>query len=72
MAFSAGELTNITNASLDFYMNRGNTFKQSIQAKPMLALMESGKKTFPGGKGNISLGIKGDYGAAGVNDSVVG
>jgi hypothetical protein len=72
MAFTAAELTNITNASLDFYLNRGNTFKQSIQAKPMLALMEAGKKTFPGGKGNISLGVKGDYGAGGVNDSVVG
>jgi hypothetical protein len=30
------------------------------------------KKTFPGGKGNISLGVKGDYGAAGVDDGVVG
>jgi hypothetical protein len=71
MAFSAGELSNIANAALDFYMNKG-TFKQSIQAKPFLSMMESKKKTFPGGKGNISLGIKGDYGAAGVNDSVVG
>jgi hypothetical protein len=72
MAFTAGELTNISNAALDFYMNKGKTFKQSIQAKPMLALMEAGKKTFPGGKGSISLGVKGVYGAAGVNDSVVG
>jgi hypothetical protein len=71
MAFTAGELSNIANSALDFYLNKG-TFKQSIQSKPMLALMERKKKTFPGGKGNISLGIKGDYGAGGVNDSVVG
>lgn len=72
MAFTAGELTNITNAALDYYFNQGDTFKQSIQAKPLLAMMESGKKTFPGGKGNISIGVKGDYGAGGVNDGVVG
>jgi hypothetical protein len=72
MAFTAGEVTNIANASLDFYMNRGDTFKQTIQAKPMLRLMEGSAKSFPGGKGNISLAVKGDYGAAGVNDKVVG
>jgi hypothetical protein len=72
MAFTAGELSNIANASLDFYYNRGDTFKNAIQAKPLLRFMESGAKSFPGGKGNISLAVKGDYGAAGVNDSVVG
>lgn len=72
MAFTAGELTNIANASLDYYLNRGDTFKQSIQAKPLLSAMEALNKTFPGGKGNISLAIKGIFGAAGVNDGVVG
>src|SRR4030095_373151 len=72
MAFTAGELTNIANASLDFYMNKGDTFKQSIQAKPLLRLAEGSAKSFPGGKGNISLAVKGVYGAGGVNDHVVG
>jgi len=72
MAFTAGELGNIANASLDFYYNKGDTFKQSIQSKPLLRFMESGAKSFPGGKGNISLAVKGDYGAGGVNDHVVG
>jgi hypothetical protein len=72
MAFTAGEITNIANAALDFYYNKGDTFKQSIQAKPLLRLMESSAKSFPGGKGNISLAVKGDYGAGGVNDHVVG
>jgi hypothetical protein len=72
MAFTAGELSNIANASLDFYYNKGDTFKQSIQAKPLLRFLEAGAKSFPGGKGNISLAIKGDYGAGGTNDHVVG
>ena len=72
MAFTAGEVSNIANASLDFYLNKGDTFKQSIQAKPLLRLMEGSAKSFPGGKGNISLAVKGTYGAGGVNDHVVG
>jgi hypothetical protein len=72
MAFTAGEVTNISNAALDFYLNKGDTFKQSIQSKPLLKFMESGAKSFPGGKGNISVAVKGDYGAGGVNDHVVG
>jgi hypothetical protein len=72
MAFTAGELGNISNASLDYFYNKGDTFKQAVQAKPLLRFMESGAKSFPGGKGNISLAVKGDYGAGGVNDHVVG
>jgi hypothetical protein len=72
MAFTAGELTNIANAALDFYYNKGDTFKQSIQAKPLLRMLEAAAKSFPGGKGNISLAVKGDYGAGGTNDHVVG
>lgn len=72
MAFTAGELAHIANASLDFYLNKGDTFKQAIQAKPLLKWAEASSKSFPGGKGNISLAVKGDYGAGGTNDKVVG
>lgn len=72
MAFTAGEITNIANAALDYYLNKGDTFKQSIQAKPLLKLMEGKAKEFPGGKGNISLAVKGVFGAGGVNDGVAG
>jgi hypothetical protein len=34
--------------------------------------MEKGAKSFPGGKGDISLAIKGVYGAGGTNDGVAG
>lgn len=72
MAFSGGELTNIANAALDYYFNRGDTFKQTIQKKPLIAKMEGKAKTFPGGKGAISIGVKGVYGAGGTNDALTG
>ena len=72
MAFTAGELTNIANAALDFFLNRGKTFDQAIQRKPMIRVMEANAKTFPGGKGDISIGVVGKYGAAGVNDGLKG
>lgn len=73
MAFTAGEITNIANSTLDYYLNKGDTFKQSIQAKPLLDRMENGNsKTFPGGKGNISIAIKGAFGSGGVNDFLAG
>lgn len=72
MPFTQAQLDNIAVAALDFYFNKGNVFKQTIQAKPMLDAVLSGAKTFPGGKGNISLAVKGDYGAGGVNDTLKG
>lgn len=73
MAFSAGELANIANAALDFYFNRGDAFQQALQARPLVKVMDTGTaKTFPGGKGNISLAVQGVYGNGGVNDSLKG
>lgn len=59
MAFTAGELANIANAALDFYI-RGGALDQSVQDKPLLKAMLAAQKTFPGGKGNISIPVKGD------------
>ena len=72
MAFTATEIANIANSALDFYFNRGGMFEQTIQAKPLLALMEKGKKTFPGGKSDISLAVRGAYGDGSGNDVVKG
>lgn len=60
MAFTAGELANIANAALDFYIKK-QPFLQTIQDKPLLDKMVGAKKTFPGGKSNIDLPVKGDY-----------
>lgn len=72
MAFTAGELSSIANAALDYYFSKGTTFKQSIQNKPLIAAMDRKAKSFPGGKGDISIGIKGAYGAGGTNDTLAG
>jgi len=72
MAFTAAELASIANASLDFYFKKGSVFDQTIQNRPLLKLWESSKKTFPGGKGNISLALVGVYGDGSGNDIVKG
>jgi hypothetical protein len=72
MAFTAGEIANIANAALDYYLNKGDTFKQSLQKRPFWDALESKAKTFPGGKGDISLAVEGDFGAGGTNDSIKG
>ena len=46
MAFTPGELTSIANAALDYYFEKGKTFKQSIENKPLIAAMERKAKTF--------------------------
>lgn len=60
MPFSAGELANIANAALDYYI-KGPALSQTIQDKPLVKALEEGKKEFPGGKEFISEAVKGDY-----------
>jgi len=59
MPFTAPQLANIANAALDFYI-KGDALDQIVQDKPLLAAMVKAQKTFPGGKGNISIPVKGD------------
>jgi hypothetical protein len=61
MPFTAQELTNITNAALDFHFERGTVFSNSVQAKPLLREMYARKKFFPSGKDNITVRVKGEY-----------
>lgn len=60
MAFSAAEIANIATAALDYHI-KGPALSQSIQDKPLLKALEGNKKSFPGGKGNITVPVKGDY-----------
>lgn len=60
MAFTASELASIANAALDFHF-RGQPLPQSIQDKPLLSKLEGSRKTFPGGKGDITIPVKGKY-----------
>jgi len=73
--YTAPLLNHITTAALDWWMNKGTAFKEAIEEKPLLAAMEGKKKTFPGGKGNIIISVKGDYGntaAPGTDDKLKG
>lgn len=73
MALTAGQLQLIADSAMDFYLNaKQSPFHQSIQERPMVALMERGAKSFPGGNGNITLFATGAFGAGGVNDSLKG
>lgn len=61
MAFTQAELDNIANAALDYYIDKGNVYSQSLQDKPLLKAMDSASKTMPGGKGELSVAVKGTY-----------
>jgi len=61
MAFSSAELANIANAALDYYIDKGKVYANTLQDKPLLAAMDKSAKTFPGGKENVSLAVKGAY-----------
>lgn len=58
MPFTAEELANIANATLDYYMDRGIVHKQNVQNKPMMRAFDEAAGTFAGGKGNVSLAVK--------------
>jgi hypothetical protein len=62
MPFTAAELANIGNSALDYYLEKGKVAKQNVQDKPMLQAFEAASGTFPGGKGLVSLGVKGGQG----------
>lgn len=69
--FSAQQITHALATGLDHYV-RGPLFNSGIQEKPTLAKFENSAKTFSGGNENISIGVKFDTGADGVNDGVTG
>ncbi len=72
MAFTADQLTNISNAALDYYFAKGDVFRQSLQKRPLWDLMERKAKTFPGGKGDISIAVEGAFTDGGGYDTVKG
>jgi hypothetical protein len=58
MAFGTSVATDIANAALDFHV-RGKALLQTMQERPLLAWLNSGKKTFPGGKQYITEPVQG-------------
>lgn len=76
MSFSQAELSNIFNATLDQFLNKGRVFKQNVQNKPMMKAFEESAGTFTGGKGNVSMAVKAGQGGGSLSgythDDVVG
>ena len=76
MAFTAAELDNITNSTLERYENRPEVQKQDRQNKPMLMAFDKAAKTFPGGKDKVSFGVSSAKGGGGLqgytHDDTVG
>lgn len=61
MPITLKELDNVASAAIDFHMARGEVFSNTVQNKPLLREMTNRRKTFPGGKGNITVRVKGTY-----------
>lgn len=72
MPLTQAQLDFIANGATDFYLNKGEAFQQQLQSRPLVKVMEANATEFPGGKGDISVAVQGVYGAAGVDDSLVG
>lgn len=61
MPFTLPELENAANAAIDYHFKRGTIVSQTLQDKPLLEAMRGKEKTFPGGKENITVRVKGAY-----------
>lgn len=61
MPFTAQELEHAANAAIEFHWNTPTVKSQTIQDKPLLGKMMGKVKTFPGGKDNITVRVKGIY-----------
>lgn len=60
MANSFSALENTIASALDFHI-KSPAFAQSIQDKPLLGLLTKKQKSFPGGKGDITVPVVFDY-----------
>lgn len=58
--FTAQEVENIMNATLDFFI-RGDALSQTLQDRPLLKALRARQKTFPGSQGQIKGNVKANY-----------
>lgn len=60
MPFTAQELSNISNALLDYHV-KGAALSQVVQDRPLFKALTGKQKTFGGGQGLITKAVKGQY-----------
>lgn len=61
MAFTVAELENIANAAIEYHFQTPEVRSQTLQNKPLLKALMAKEQTFPGGKDEITVGVKGEY-----------
>lgn len=61
MAFTAQEIENVANAAIDYHYKTPEVRSQTLQEKPLLKAMMAKEESFPGGKEEITFGVKGIY-----------
>lgn len=62
MPYTAAELANIANSTLDHFMGKGKVYTNAVQNKPMMRAFDESAGEFPGGKGEVSLAVKAGQG----------
>jgi hypothetical protein len=60
--FTADEISNINNAALEAYIDKGKVWAQNIANKPMLQAFNANAGKFSGGKDVVSFGVKSGQG----------
>jgi hypothetical protein len=60
MALTQAQMDAVASYALDYYI-KGDAFDQTIQDKPLLSAIRGKQKSFPGGKGKISIPVVGEY-----------
>lgn len=62
MAFTADEIANINNSTLETYIDKGTVWKQDVANKPMLDAFNRKAGKFVGGKEYVSFAVGSGYG----------
>lgn len=67
MAFTADELADINNATLETYLDRGTVWKQNVANKPMTKAFNDAAGSFVGGKETVSFAVKSGQGGGSLS-----
>lgn len=62
MAFTPEELSNINNATLETFLDRGKVWKQNVANKPLLQAFNAAAGSFAGGKDYVAFNVKAGQG----------
>jgi hypothetical protein len=61
MPFTVQEIENVANAAIEYHYKTPEVRSQTLQEKPLLKALMAKEESFPGGKDEITVGVKGEY-----------